>query len=127
MVVYFHTATTIFAVANGICSQVMDQDGVVIDDHHLHLHRLLGGVADALTATEVKVDEGSIVPGLRLQFDFRGTTLTTDPVISIENAPSLSIRPQPRSIPPLPRDYGDDAPKTVRATPSSLLPPSRRG
>jgi hypothetical protein len=98
MVVYFHTATAIFAVANGICSQVMDADGRVIEDHPLRLHKLMGGVADAFAKTEQKVDETGVVSGLRLQFDFRAATLTTEPVLHIEEAPSLSFRPQLRSV-----------------------------
>jgi hypothetical protein len=116
MVVYFHTAAAIVAVVNGICSQVMDRDGRVIDDHPLRLHRLLGGVSDPLAAMDLRIDQGGLVPGLRLQFDFRGTTLTTEPIVQIEEAPSLSSRPRALSLPPSSRTPSQE-PTTGRTPP----------
>lgn len=121
MVVYYSTASNVFAVSNGYCSQVMDRQGMEIDGHALIGRRLLGGVPHVFAAM---VPEEAIVVGTCLKFDLGGAMLTTEPVTSIEEAPSLSIRPQAMELPPASIQTVETAPG--RSTMESLPPTSRK-
>jgi len=110
MVIYYHTANNIIAVANGYCTQVMDRYGEKITLPTLVGYRLLGGV----TTLFEEASDTEIVHGQRLKFDLNGVTILTETVMTIEDAPSLSIRPhpQPHSLSP-----------AVRASLAPFIPP----
>jgi len=97
MVIYYHTRSHIFAVANGYCSTIMDTRGN-IQSLHIVGSRLMGGV-DGLTGPVLA--EHNIVAGMRLKFEIGGSSIVTEPVELVERAASLSIPPALRpSLPP---------------------------
>jgi len=90
---HYHTASYIFAVANGYCKAVYSRDG---KECPLSLvGAKLVGVAEQMFCGEI-VPEGSIKAGQRLKFEVGSACLMTDRLVLVENVNSLSLPPVPR-------------------------------